>query len=306
MGVQSPSTLPTHANAPVSKGPPCERIISQAVSDYMLDIFLRRDNLKISIIGLGSVGKAAELGLAEFHEVSGYDIDGRGNWQDVLSSELTFVCVNTDASEDSTLDMSNVIAVCSKLSEDEYCGLVVVKSTLHPGTMDKINSKHPSLRLAYMPEFLREKDAVEWFAEPDRIVISGGQEDMEITLSCFDWVPDSIPRLRMNHLEAELGKLAHNAYIATKVTFTCEIERIAKEFGVDPYPVMESVWTDRRVRNSAHLTPGLGGFDGKCVPKDTAALSSVDSDPNSILKILEERGSKEAVELRNLNQMTDE
>jgi UDP-glucose 6-dehydrogenase len=50
----------------------------------------------------------------------------------------------------------------------------------------------------------------------------------------------------------------------------------------------------------------LGGFDGKCVPKDTAALSSVDSDPNSILKILEERGSKEAVDLRILNQMTDE
>ena len=262
--------------------------------------------MKISIIGLGSVGKAAELGLAEFHEVSGYDIDGRGDWQDVLSSELTFVCVNTDAAEDSTLDMSNVIAVCSKLSEDEYCGLVVVKSTLHPGTMDKMETEHPSLRLAYMPEFLREKDAVEWFADPDRIVISGEQEDMEIALSCFDWVPDSIPRLRMNHLEAELGKLAHNAYIATKVTFTCEIERIAKEFGVDPYPVMESVWTDRRVRNSAHLTPGLGGFDGKCVPKDTAALSSVDSDPNSILKILEDRGSKEAVDLRNLNQMTDE
>lgn len=62
--------------------------------------------MKISIIGLGSVGKAAELGLAEFHEVSGFDIDGRGNWQDVLSSELTFVCVNTDASEDSTLDKS--------------------------------------------------------------------------------------------------------------------------------------------------------------------------------------------------------
>ncbi len=35
---------------------------------------------------------------------------------------------------------------------------------------------------------------------------------------------------------------------------------------------------------------------GNGVPKDTAALSSVDIDPNSILKILEERGSKEAVE----------
>ena len=202
--------------------------------------------------------------------------------------------------------MGNVIDVCSKLSEDEYSGVVVVKSTLHPGTMDMMESEYPNLRLTYMPEFLREKDAVEWFAEPDRIVISGEQEDVKLVLSSFEWVPESIPRLRMKHLEAELGKLAHNAYIATKVTFTCEIERIAKEFGVDPYPVMESVWTDRRVRNSAHLTPGLGGFDGKCVPKDTAALSSVDRDPDSILKILEERGSKEAVERRNMNQLSEE
>ena len=95
----------------------------------------------------------------------------------------------------------------------------------------------------------------------------------------------------MNH-EAELGKLAHNAYIATKVTFTCEIERIAKEFGVDPYPVMESVWTDRI---GTQLTPGLGGFDGKCV--EGYCCPGVDSDPNSILKILEERGSKEAVDI---------
>lgn len=262
--------------------------------------------MRISIIGLGSVGKAAELGLSEFHEVSGYDIDGRGDREETLSSELVFVCVNTDAAEDSSLDMENVIDVCSKLSEDEYSGVVVVKSTLHPGTMDMMESEYPNLRLTYMPEFLREKDAVEWFAEPDRVVISGEQEDVKLVLSSFEWVPESIPRLRMKHLEAELGKLAHNAYIATKVTFTCEIERIAKEFGVDPYPVMESVWTDRRVRNSAHLTPGLGGFDGKCVPKDTAALSSVDRDPDSILKILEERGSKEAVERRNMNQLSEE
>ncbi len=261
--------------------------------------------MKISIIGLGSVGRAAKLGLGEFHEVSGYDIDGRGDWNEALSSELAFVCVNTDAAEDSSLDMSNVIDVCSKLSEDEYSGLVVVKSTLQPGTMDLIESEHPNLRLTYMPEFLRERDAVEWFAEPDRIVVSGEKEDVELALSGFEWVSKSVPRLHMKHLEAELGKLAHNTYIATKVTFTCEIERIAKEFGVDPYPVMESVWTDRRVRNSAHLTPGLGGFDGKCVPKDSAALSSVDGDPGSMLKILEERGSKDAVERRNINQLSE-
>ena len=95
----------------------------------------------------------------------------------------------------------------------------------------------------------------------------------------------------MKHLEAELGKLAHNAYIATKVTFTVEIERLADLFGVDPGPVMETVWRDRRVMNPAHLTPRLGGFAGKCVLKDTAALARVDSDPESLLHLLSKRGS---------------
>ena len=104
---------------------------------------------------------------------------------------------------------------------------------------------------------------------------------------------EDIPRIRMKHLEAELGKLAHNAYIATKVTFTVEIERLADHFGVDPRPVMETVWRDRRVMNSAHLTPRLGGFAGKCVPKDTAALARLDPDPESLLHSLSKRGSDE-------------
>ena len=62
----------------------------------------------------------------------------------------------------------------------------------------------------------------------------------------------------MSDIEAEIGKLAHNAYIATKVTFTCEIERIADSMGCDAMKVMRTVWTDRRVNNSAHLTPYKG------------------------------------------------
>ena len=85
--------------------------------------------MRISVIGLGTVGIATKLGLGEFHDVIGYDIDGRGDWDEVVSSELTFVCVNTDSTEDSSLDMSNVINVCSRLFGDEYSGLVVVKST---------------------------------------------------------------------------------------------------------------------------------------------------------------------------------
>ena len=256
--------------------------------------------LNISIIGLGSVGNAAFTVLQDHHSVAGYDIDGRGLWGDVLSSEATLVCVSTDAGDNNRLDMSNINSVATRLSDGEYQGVMIVKSTLQPGTMDSIAESHPNLKISYVPEFLREKDAVEWFANPDRIVYSADQQSEQVTLSCFDWVPASVPRLKMTHLEAEFAKLAHNAYIATKVTFTCEIERIAKARGLDPYSIMEAVWTDRRINNPAHLTPGLGGYSGKCVPKDTAALASEDSDPESLLHQLEKRGGSTAVESRSI------
>ncbi len=246
--------------------------------------------LNISIIGLGSVGNAAFTVLQEHHSVTGYDIDGRGRWEDVISSDATLVCVSTDAGEDNQLDMSNINSVAKRLSDDEYQGVMIVKSTLQPGTMDSIADRHPNLSISYVPEFLREKNAVEWFANPDRIVYSADGISEQATLACFDWVPSETPRIKMSHLEAEFGKLAHNAYIATKVTFTCEIERLCKIYSIDAKKVMEVVWRDRRVNNPAHLTPYLGGFNGKCVPKDTQALANEDPDSNSTLHKLHERG----------------
>ena len=251
--------------------------------------------MKISIIGLGAVGGAAFKILNKFHSVTGYDIDGRGSWEDVLNSEIAMICVSTNAGENGTLDMGNVFSVAKKLSENNYNGLIMLKSTLQPGTTDEIFKKYPELNLSYVPEFLREKDAEEWFEYPDRIVYSVDDKSKNILLKCFEWVSKEVPRIRMSHLEAEFGKLAHNAFIATKVTFTCEIERIVSEKGINPNAVMEVVWRDRRIKNNAHLTPGLGGFGGKCVPKDTAALASEDPDKKSLINILHSRGSDESL-----------
>ena len=232
--------------------------------------------MKIGIIGLGAVGTSVLEGLQLHHEVFGYDIDGRGEWNHILETEFCFICVPTNESSNGKLDTEMVEEVVTRLFGNKYGGVVVVKSTLQPGTMDYLHSLYHTIRIVYMPEFLREKDAVEWFQNPDRLVVAGRPDDVDTTLSLFEWVPESVPRLVMSFLEAEIGKLAHNAYIATKVTFTCEVEHLCKTFSVDPEPVMEIVWRDRRVKNPAHLTPNLGGFDGKCVPKDTIALQSLD------------------------------
>ena len=248
----------------------------------------------VGVVGLGSVGDAAFTTFSNHFHTVGYDVDGRGDWKEIIASDVAIVCVPTNAADGGKLNVSHVMDVAHKLAEQSFTGLMIIKSTLQPGTMDAINEQFPQLRAAYAPEFLREKDALEWFQSPDRLVYSCAKSDQSAFLDYFSWISEEVPRIRMEHLEAELGKLAHNAYIATKVTFTVEIERLANQFGVDPEPVMETVWRDRRVNNPAHLTPKKGGFAGKCVPKDTAALAQLDPDKESILHMLSKRGSDEA------------
>ena len=254
--------------------------------------------MKIGIIGLGSVGLAAKYTLEKHYDVRVYDIDGRGSWNDVIGSNAILVCVSTNEDTDGTLDMRNILSVARDLEKSNYGGLMIIKSTLQPGTVDIIEKLHPSLRVAYVPEFLREKDAVEWFGDPDRLVYSCNKGDEELLMQIFNWIGPKVPRLCMSNKEAELGKLAHNAYIATKVTFTCEIERLCKLSNIDAKNVMEVVWRDRRVNNSSHLTPGKGGFGGKCVPKDTQALAKLDPDVDSLLHILHNRGGEKSVHER--------
>jgi len=256
------------------------------------------DDMKLSIIGLGSVGSAAYSTLVRQFETVIYDIDGRGSWDNVLGSNVVLVCVSTNGSTNGSLDMSSIYSVMDRLAQSSYGGLIIVKSTVQPRTIDNIKKIHPNLRLSYVPEFLREKDAKDWFGNPDRIVYSCDESDESVLLECFRWVDIGVPRIKMSHLEAEFGKLAHNTYIATKVTFTCEIERICKLNSIDANKVMEVVWRDRRVNNPAHLTPYLGGFNGKCVPKDTLALVTEDPDKDSILHKLYERGEHNNVKNR--------
>ena len=259
--------------------------------------------MRVGVIGLGSVGTAVYNVMSEHHQMVGFDIDGRGSFDEISSTNIVFICVPTNGLPNGNLDCGSVRSVCEKLSEADYTGLVVIKSTLHPFSMESLGQFTPNLDLVYMPEFLRERDAEAWFRSPDRLVVGGNHDLAKKALDYFRWVSEDIPRLIMNPLEAEIAKLAHNAYIATKVTFTCEIERICQANEVDSFKVMEVIWNDRRIRNSAHLTPGLGGFDGKCVPKDTRSLRTLDvaTDEQSLLAFVLENGTKERVHNRRVD-----
>lgn len=239
-----------------------------------------KKNKSVGIIGLGSVGKVVKHCLCFYFDCADYDINGNHKWEDILDTSIVFICVSTPEGKDGRLDCSNIDNVLLRLSESGYKGIVIIKSTIRIGFMDHASRIYPALRLVYMPEFLREKSSFTWFVNPDRLVISGNEADIEETLTYFHWV-ESAEILKIDHKSAEVGKLAHNAYIATKVSFTNELEQICLEHGADPWHVMSVIWADRRVKSKEHLQPNLGPYEGKCVPKDTREL--INSSMNTIL-----------------------
>lgn len=257
----------------------------------------------VGVIGLGSVGKSVQHAFSFYYQTQGYDVKGEYSWTSILNTNIVFICVPTPENQQGRLDCSIVTSVLERLTDHGYTGIVVIKSTIGIGFMSESQKQYPELRLVYMPEFLREKSNFTWFVNPDRIVVSGPPEYVEETLSYFEWVEKDVPILRMNHREAEIAKLAHNGFIAVKVSFTNEIEQICEENQSDPEKVMSVIWADRRVKSKEHLQPNLGPYEGKCVPKDTNEL--INASKKAVLLKAAEAVNQQTKKRYNLIQSTE-
>lgn len=151
---------------------------------------------------------------------------------------------------------------------------LILRSTMPPGSTRRLAEKH-GLPLVYSPEFLRDRSGVQDVYQADRLVIASPSEtERESARQLLDG--DGIQNQQVittdRYLPAEIGKEAHNAFFATKVSFANQLRLICEQDGVDPTAVMDIVTADSR-NTSSHLDPLLGPYGGKCLPKDTRALA---------------------------------
>ncbi len=203
----------------------------------------------------------------------------------VGDADFSLVCVGTP----SAADGSPVLDFLRRVAEDIGRGIrgsnrrhvVVVRSTVFPGTTRgvvlPILEEHSGRQggrgfgLVFNPEFLRETTAVRDFHEAPYTVV-GQLDEASGAAAAALYGGLSAPIHRVTLEEAELLKLANNAFHALKVGFANEIGRLGAALELDAGAVMDLVCADRKLNiSAAYLRPGFA-FGGSCLPKDLRSL----------------------------------
>lgn len=204
------------------------------------------------------------------------------------STDIAFVCVGSPSASDGRLDVSAVTKVIRQVGEllrtKKAHTLVVVRSTLQPGTMDDVvvpqlvNASGRSLGDGYdvlfHPEFLREGCAVADYDRPPKIVV-GASPDGSGSRILLDLYKDIDANVFVTSFRnAEMVKFADNVFHALKITFANEMGQFCSGVGADARQVLEIFRADTKLNISpAYLKPGFA-FGGSCLPKDTRAITS--------------------------------
>jgi UDPglucose 6-dehydrogenase len=221
----------------------------------------------------------------------------------VTNTNITFITVGTPSKSDGTINLryvkDSVLEIGKALAKKENYHLVVVKSTVIPGTTIKIIKplleKHSNKRcgidfgLCTNPEFLREGSALHDTLHPDRIIIGEYDRKSGDTLeSLYNQfkVEDRTPILRTNLSTAELIKYANNAFLATKISYINTIANICERIPeTDIQTIAKAIGLDKRI-NPKFLQAGLG-YGGSCFPKDLKALIAFSKQNNYNPTLLE-------------------
>ncbi|MBI2040321.1 UDP-glucose/GDP-mannose dehydrogenase family protein [Candidatus Microgenomates bacterium] len=252
----------------------------------------------IGIIGFGIVGQALAYGfsqpeVADKYHIKYYDkFKESSPLEDVVSdSEFIFICLPTPMrADESGIDLSiieDTIAQITKMTNGTD-KIIVIKSTIVPGTTANFEKRYPKSNFCFNPEFLTEANYLEDFINADRTVI-GANNDLTSrrVIALFRQRFPHMKIFQTDTTTAEMVKYMANAFLSTKVIFANEMFDICQVLGIKYEEVKSMVAADRRIGGSHMDVTTSRGFGGKCFPKDMVALIGRAKDLGIQPKLLE-------------------
>ena len=230
--------------------------------------------MKFGIIGCGMVGGALMRWLhGQGRQAVGYDPDkGMTDLEGMRSADVVFVCVPTPSGPHGEMEDSYLRSAI-QLLEGLY-KIVVIKSTVLPGTTNRLQKDYPSLRILFNPEFLSENTADEDMARPARQIVGYTDGNEVLASEILKELPSASYSMTMHAKEAEMVKYFSNAFYALKVSYANQMYDLCQAMGVN-YDMVRSAARNDPMIGIEHLSihhKGYRGYGGKCLPKDVKAI----------------------------------
>jgi len=241
--------------------------------------------MQIGIVGQGYVGTAVKEVFSKHYKVETYDLDKDKCSVDYLEdivelSNIIFVCVPTPMKKDGSCDTSIVEAVVKDIndmvvSRNVSGRIVAIKSTIPPGTTNRLNKECHNISVIFNPEFLTEANFIDDFKNQNRIIIGGERPSTTKLRQVYSLAFPNAKIVKTGSITAEMVKYFTNTFLATKVSFANEMKQICDGLNIDYDKVVEYSTYDERLGKSHWAVPGPDGklgFGGSCFPKDLNAL----------------------------------
>lgn len=236
--------------------------------------------MNIGIIGAGMVGGTIESCFSSAHTLFVHDPQRGTELSDLFPHvNCVYISVPTPSSPKGECDVSLVEQTLEQLPEGT---IAIIKSTVIPGTTQRFHDQFPNLKIAYSPEFLVERNRIEDFSNQDFLVVGTHHEDVANLVFDHHRTAGVMRLERLFHTtptEAELVKYTKNTFNALKVIFANQIYDLSQKLGADYQVIKHIITSDHHQKiGESHLEPIFGanrGFGGKCLPKDTLALSKL-------------------------------